>query len=62
MLPKQLCWIQMPILPKVSVGDRLIILYAGMYRIWQRARRCIISGIAESLERNIWGAERAISN
>eukprot|EP00959_Pyramimonas_sp_CCMP1952_P415688 8709848-Pyramimonas_sp.AAC.1 len=46
----------MPMLPKASGGNRLIILYAGMHRIWQRARRWMISGIAESLGRKFWGA------
>eukprot|EP00959_Pyramimonas_sp_CCMP1952_P104892 2192595-Pyramimonas_sp.AAC.1 len=61
MLPKQLCWIQMHMLPKASGGNRLIILCAGLYRIWQPARRWMISGIAVSLERKFWGAGKGIS-
>eukprot|EP00959_Pyramimonas_sp_CCMP1952_P215119 4501314-Pyramimonas_sp.AAC.1 len=61
MLPKQLRWIQMPMLPKASGGNRLITLHAGMYRIWHRARRRMISGIAEPLERKFWGAGKGRS-
>eukprot|EP00959_Pyramimonas_sp_CCMP1952_P472402 9499977-Pyramimonas_sp.AAC.1 len=58
MLPKQLCWIQMPMLGKPTGGNRLIILYAGMYRVWQRARRSVVAGVIDSLERKFWGASR----
>eukprot|EP00959_Pyramimonas_sp_CCMP1952_P116365 2432461-Pyramimonas_sp.AAC.1 len=61
MLPKQLCRIQMPMLGKPTGVNRLIILYPGMRRIWQRARRSMVSGAIDSLDRKFWGASRGRS-
>ena len=36
MLPRQVCHICMPMLPKKTGGHRLIGLYAGFYRLWAR--------------------------
>ena len=34
LLPQQLLWVLMPMLPKPVTGHRLIVIYSGMYRIW----------------------------
>eukprot|EP00959_Pyramimonas_sp_CCMP1952_P248944 5203996-Pyramimonas_sp.AAC.1 len=46
----------MPLLGKPNGGNRLIILSAGMYRIWQRARRAIVQRMHNTLDRGYWGA------
>eukprot|EP00959_Pyramimonas_sp_CCMP1952_P061732 1289922-Pyramimonas_sp.AAC.1 len=58
LLPKQLSWVLRPMLPKPSTGDRLIVLYSGMYRIWQRLRRPMLGALMEEVERGYWGASR----
>ena len=56
LLPRQLCSIVMPMLAKPETGHRLIILYAGMYRVWQRLRRPDIKSLHRNLQRPYWGA------
>ena len=60
-LPKQLCWIQMPMLGTPSGGNRLFILYAAMYRVWQRARRTMVSHIRDAIDRRYWGCSKGRS-
>eukprot|EP00959_Pyramimonas_sp_CCMP1952_P279643 5846752-Pyramimonas_sp.AAC.1 len=60
LLPKQLRWIQMPMLGKSSGGSRLI-LFAGTYRIWQGARRWMVSCISPQPSRGFWGAAKGRS-
>eukprot|EP00959_Pyramimonas_sp_CCMP1952_P299658 6267756-Pyramimonas_sp.AAC.1 len=61
MLPKQLSWIQMPMLGKPSGGIRLAILYAAVYRTWQRARKPMVDHMHAGLDRRYWGASRGRS-
>eukprot|EP00959_Pyramimonas_sp_CCMP1952_P447668 9373976-Pyramimonas_sp.AAC.1 len=35
MPPRQLMRVIQPMLPKPKGGNRLMVLYAGMYRVWQ---------------------------
>eukprot|EP00959_Pyramimonas_sp_CCMP1952_P019392 409745-Pyramimonas_sp.AAC.1 len=46
----------MPMLAKPDQGHRLIILYSGMYRVWQRLRRRGLDGLHQQLRRPYWGA------
>eukprot|EP00959_Pyramimonas_sp_CCMP1952_P196697 4113122-Pyramimonas_sp.AAC.1 len=51
MLPKQLCWIQMPLLGQPSGGNRLTILHVMMYRVWLRARKSMAAQMHADLDR-----------
>eukprot|EP00959_Pyramimonas_sp_CCMP1952_P358197 7500191-Pyramimonas_sp.AAC.1 len=61
MLPKQLAWIIMPMLPKPQGGHRLIISYASAYRVWQRMRICEYDMLMKVLGRKYWGAGKGRS-
>ena len=56
LLPRQLTWMVMPMLPKAMGGHRLIILYSASYRVWQRARRHELDELKHAIERKYWGA------
>ena len=61
--PRQLCWLTTPMLPKTSgSGNRLVVLYAGLYRIWQRMRRPVLRELQEKTDRPYWGAARGRSS
>ena len=55
-LPKQMLWICMPMLPKPMGGHRLIVLYGSIYRVWQRLRRPELAPLQQFLCRVYWGA------
>eukprot|EP00959_Pyramimonas_sp_CCMP1952_P072432 1512985-Pyramimonas_sp.AAC.1 len=61
MLPKQLRWIQMPLLGKPPGGNRPITLYAMMYRARQRARKPTVAHMHADLDRRYWGASKGRS-
>eukprot|EP00959_Pyramimonas_sp_CCMP1952_P187132 3913070-Pyramimonas_sp.AAC.1 len=50
-------------LPKTSgSGNRLAVLYAGPYRIWQRMRRPVLRELQGQIDRPCWGAARGRSS
>eukprot|EP00959_Pyramimonas_sp_CCMP1952_P439363 9197641-Pyramimonas_sp.AAC.1 len=51
LLPRQLRFIAMPMLAKPDQGHRLIIMYSGIYRVWQRLRRRDLDGLHQQLRR-----------
>eukprot|EP00959_Pyramimonas_sp_CCMP1952_P076458 1597664-Pyramimonas_sp.AAC.1 len=51
----------MPMLAKPSGGNRLIILHAAIYRVWQRARKPMVAHMHDALDRRYWGASRGRS-
>ena len=62
LLPRQLTWVITPMIPKGKAeGHRLIVLYAGVYRVWQRARRPVLADLQAGLSRSYWGAGRGRS-
>eukprot|EP00959_Pyramimonas_sp_CCMP1952_P304530 6373316-Pyramimonas_sp.AAC.1 len=56
LLPRRLCFIVLPMLAKPDQGHRLIILYSGMYRVWQPLRRRDLAALHQHLRRPHWGA------
>eukprot|EP00959_Pyramimonas_sp_CCMP1952_P205847 4304740-Pyramimonas_sp.AAC.1 len=61
--PRQLCWLITAMLPETSgSGNRLVVLYAGLYRIWQRMRRPVLRELQEQIDRPYWGAARGRSS
>eukprot|EP00959_Pyramimonas_sp_CCMP1952_P345140 7228031-Pyramimonas_sp.AAC.1 len=60
--PRQLTRVLTPMIPKgKSEGHRLIVLYAGFYRVRQRARRGVLDQMQAALDRPYWGAGRGRS-
>eukprot|EP00959_Pyramimonas_sp_CCMP1952_P451504 9453220-Pyramimonas_sp.AAC.1 len=46
----------MPMLAEPDSGHRLLILYAGAHRLWQRCRRDCLRLMHDALKRRYWGA------
>ena len=60
--PRQPCWLVTPVLPKIAGGSRLIVHYAGLYRIWRRLRRPVLRELQQQIGRPYWGAARGRSS